>query len=161
MLHVLGRSVGLNVQGLEVPISTLGHLTDDQGHWACLVHLADGRVAIADATGILADNVFVSKPFAFAETYRKADYWELRDIHNPLRLHALVQPLDNDGLVQESFYRAAKWMKSGNPKLTDGLLTEAIRRNPKCATFYSTRGCNYATWGDKDRAAADYRGDST
>jgi len=154
---VLGRSIGLEVQGLDVPITGEGPVTDDQGHWACLIRLADGRVAIADPTGTLGIGVFVSNPFTFADLYRKkADYWELKDVSNPLGLHRLVQPLDDDGLVGGILTcGAGKWLKSGNPKFANSLVTEAIRRNPNSPQSYLCRAETKAALGHSDLAIAD------
>ena len=80
LFDVLGRSIGLDAEVLDIPVMACGQSIDDQGHMACLVRLADGQAAIADVTGDLGGEVLISGPFRFAETYgEKGSYWELKD----------------------------------------------------------------------------------
>ncbi len=158
MFDVLGRSIGLDVQGLDVPVVASGHTVDDQGHMACLIHLADGKVAIVDATGSLGRGALVSKPFQFAETYReKVSYWELKDAPNQLGLHPLVLPLDNNGFVADILLcRATTLRAKGNLKLGECMAAEAIRRNPRSGAAYEDQGMIHEDSGDHDRAIADF-----
>ena len=130
MFNVLGRSIGLDVQGLDVPITNSGPTIDDGGHAACLIHLADGRVAIVDAAG-----PFVSKPFQFAETYEeKGTYWQVKDARNPLSLHRVVQPLDDNGLVAVILLsRASTALEKGDANRAYAMVAEVLCRNPKSA----------------------------
>ena len=158
VFNVLGRSIGLDVQGLDIPITASGQTTDDCGHLACLIRLTDGRAAIIDVTGNLAGDAVVSKPFRFTETYReKGSCWELKDPRNPLGLHPLVQPLDSGGLVAEIFLcRATDWCQKGDPERARAMTCEAIRRNPKNAWAYEVQAWYHEHSGDHDRAIADY-----
>ena len=92
MFNVLGRSIGLDVQGLDVPISAYGQTVDNTGHLACMIHLVDGRAAIVDGdTRSSAGGASVSRPFEFTKTYHaKGSYWELnKDARNSSGLHLL------------------------------------------------------------------------
>ncbi len=158
MLTVLGRSVGLNIQGLDVPITADGPNFKDQGHLACLIHLADGRVAIADATQGLGQGAMVSKPFRFTENYvGKGSYWELKDARNPLGLHVLVRPLDNSGLVANILeFRAITFYQNGDLKIAQSIFSEAIQRNPRSACVNLAQGAIHEVSGHRDLAIADY-----
>jgi tetratricopeptide (TPR) repeat protein len=158
LFHVLGRAVGLDVQGLEVPAIARGRTVDARGHLADVVHLADGRAAIADATGSLGHNCLVSKSFRFAEAYcRRGTYWELKDAGNPLGLHRLVQPLDTDGLVAEILLcRAIVLRDKGETERAQSLVSEALRRNPNTGWGYEIQGWIHEESGEHDSAIADF-----
>ncbi len=158
VFNVLGRSIGLDVQGLDVPITAAGRSIDDHGHLACLIQLADGRAAIVDVTGGLGQGDSVSKPFQFGETYReKGSYWELKDARNLLGLHPLVQPLDNDGIVSGIiFCRSAQFCAKGDSRRALAMTAEAVRRNPRGAWAYVVQGMIHDSSGEHDRAIADF-----
>ena len=158
MFTVLGRSIGLDVQAIDVPITAGGPTIDARRHMACLVHFADGRAAIVDAIGSPGHDVLVSKPFQFAETYRRrGSYWELKDPRNPFALHLLVQPLAHGAVIAEILLcRAGQWRAKGDLKRAQAMVAEVIRRNPGNAAAYYERGHIHEVLGEHDRAIADY-----
>jgi tetratricopeptide (TPR) repeat protein len=158
VFDVLGRAIGLEVQGLEVPLSACGNTVDGNRHMACLVRLADGRSVIADAANVLGHNSLVSKPFTLTETYRReGSYWRLNDARKSPGLHQVIQPVDNQGFVAEILVSRAVAASTGNDsERARSLADDAVRRNPKDAHILTMRGMILAKAGEKERAIADF-----
>ncbi len=158
MCNILGRSIGLDVQGLDVPIMASGQTVDDRGHLACLIHLADEQAAIVDVTGNLGCAALVSAPFRFTENYcEKGCYWELKDHRNPLGLHPLVLPLNYSDLVSVLLAsRSIECREKGDPKRARAMAAESMRRGPTDAWAYELQGRIHEDSGEYDRAIADF-----
>lgn len=148
LFYVLGISVGLRLDAINVPELAMGKLTD---HVACIVGLADGGTLMVDLTR------FVSKRFVIEEEFTQAgDYWELKDGDNPLEIHRKIQIIDKNGLV------AVIHIKRGNAyyessKLSSAILeySKAIKLNPKYAEAYINRGFAFAKLGQPKKAIPD------
>ena len=144
MFSILGRSIGLDVQGLDVPIAVGAPPIDGSGHMACLVNFADGRKAIGDASV-----PYVSKPFDFKGTYReKGSYWELKDVGNPSGVYALIQPLDDAGIVSDVLYcRSLKCIKCSDLERAKAMVAGAASpKSKECVSLCQSRRIIYGFW---------------
>ena len=117
LFYILGNSMGLTVQAIEVLEHSNGQMPAEMGHVACEVGLHNDKAMQVDLT--LRD--CVSKVFLFTEEYDKeGNYWELKDKNNRLNIHPKIQLLDKNGLL------AGIYSNRGTVDGKSGKLTEAI-----------------------------------
>jgi tetratricopeptide (TPR) repeat protein len=160
MLHVvLGRALGLHVDGLFVEVAADGPSPDGSSHAACIVTLSDGDVIMADPTGGgLGYQSLVSKAFRFDAVFRPlGNCWELKDKSNPLGLYQVVQREDTSGLIAMLYdIQAEDQRNKGNAAEAARLCDVAIARSPKLAYSYLCRGLLLADARQFDKAVSDF-----
>ncbi len=159
LYFVLGRALGLRVEGLIVDVLADGPPPDGEGHAACLVTLSDGDVIIVDPTCAgLGHRSLVSKAFRFDLAFCPlGNCSELIDKSNPLGLYQVVQREGTSGLVAMLYAsRAVDQKKKGNATEAARWCSEAIARNPNCARSYGFRGDLLADAGQFDKAIWEY-----
>jgi tetratricopeptide (TPR) repeat protein len=154
LVYIVGNSVGLSVQAIEVVELMTGLLPPEAGHIASIVSLTDGRTMMVD----LVASGFISKPFIIEEEFAKiGNYWELKDKTNPLGIHRRIQILDRNGLIADIYSNRGN-VYSDLGQLTQAIsdYTKAIELNPKLAEAYSNRGTAYDKLGEYTQAISDY-----
>ena len=152
-VYIVGNSVGLSVQAIEVVELMTGLLPAGAGHRASIVSLTDGRAIMVD----LVIGGFVSKSFKIEEEFAKVgNYWELKDKTNPLGIHRRIQILDRNGLIASIYSnRGVAYAKLGQHTQAISDYTKTIEFNPKFAETYYNRGVAYATLGKPEEAKND------
>lgn len=154
LFYILGNSMGLTIQVIDVAENSKGLKLAGSSHVACAVGLHNGKAIQVDLT--LRD--CVSKAFIFTEEYGKdGNYWELKDKKNRLNIHPRIQLLDKNGLI------AWICINRGNTYRNSDILTEAmsdfnkaIELNPKNVYAYINRGVVYYGLGKYTDAISDY-----
>lgn len=96
LVYILGNSIGLSVEAIDVEEPMIGAFLPEVGHIAGIVSLTDGKMMIVD----LVPGAFVSKPFIIEKEFAKVgSYWELKDRDNPSGIHRRIQIFDKNGLI--------------------------------------------------------------
>ncbi len=153
LFYIVGNSLGLAVEIVDVIERATGSSPVEGGHVACLVGLSDTKIIMVDLT-----YHFVSKPFVFKEEFDEiGNYWEIRDKNNPLGIPRRIQIWDRNGILAGIYHcRGFEFLESG--KYTEAIseYTKSIKINPKCAVTYINRGSAYANLGRYNEAISDY-----
>ncbi|MGA2062516.1 MAG: tetratricopeptide repeat protein [Thermoguttaceae bacterium] len=153
LFYILGNSMGLAIQAVDVLERSKGQLPDRMGHVACEVGLHNNKTMQVDLT--LRD--CVSKEFLLADAYANVgDNWELNDKNNPLNIHPKIKLLDKNGLLAGIYStRGTVYIKSG--KLTEAIsvCTKAIELNPNSAMAYCNRANALGNSGKLSDAISD------
>jgi tetratricopeptide (TPR) repeat protein len=153
LFYILGNSMGLTIQAIDVVERSNGQLPERVGHVACVVGLHNDKAMQVDLT--LRD--CVSRTFLFTEEYANVgNDWELKDKKNLLNIHPKIQQLDKNGLVAGIYSsRGSVYGQSG--KLTEAIsdCTKAIELNPKSAVAYCNRANAYSKLGKLSEAISD------
>jgi tetratricopeptide (TPR) repeat protein len=154
LFYILGNSMGLTIQAINVVDHSQGPMPAGTRHAACAVGLHNGKAMQVDLTF----NDGASKSYIFTEEYGKVgNYWELKDKKSRLNIHKRIQLLDKNGLVAIICYnRGTIYSKSG--KLTEAIsdFNKAIELNPKDAVAYNNRGNAYGKSGKLTEAILDF-----
>jgi tetratricopeptide (TPR) repeat protein len=153
LFYILGNSIGLRIQAIEVLERSNGQMPAQVGHVACTVDLHDDKAMQIDLT--LKD--CVSKVFSLAEEYAKAgNDWELKDKNNPLNIHLKIQILDNNGLLA-GIFSSRGTVNGQSGKFAEAIsdCTKAIKLNPKSAMSYCNRANSYGRLGKSTQAISD------
>lgn len=153
LFFVLGSSIGLKVEGINVEEDTRGQMAGI-GHVACIVDLRNGKTVQVDLT--LKDTV--SKEFVFSNEYQKEGaYWRLKDKKNPFHIHPTIQRLKQQHLI------AVIHSSRGDERLSSGKFaeavsdcTKAIELNPTFAAAYINRGNAHYGLGKEPEAISDF-----
>jgi len=153
LVYILGSSVGLSVEAIDVEKPFNGVLITGRGHIAGIVNLTDGKMMMVD----LIPGSFVSKPFIIEKEYTKVgNYWELKDEDNPLGIHRRIQIFDRNGLIAAIYYnRGVAYGNLGQHNQAISDFTRAIELNPEFALAYNNRGVAYAWLGEFAQAKKD------
>src|SRR3989304_849479 len=153
LFYILGNSLELKVEVLDVLALANNSLPVNSRHMACLVTLTGNNVIMVDLT-----NGFVSMPFGLEEEFDKVgNYWELKNQNNRLGIHRRIQIWDRNGVVATIYYcKALVCYISGRFPEALSFLTKAIELNPKCAFSYIMRGNSYSQIGRYTEAISDY-----
>jgi tetratricopeptide (TPR) repeat protein len=153
LFYVLGNSMGLKTQAIEVLEHSNLQMPERVGHVVCIASLHNDKSMQVDLT--LRD--CVSKEYSFTEQYaNEGNGWELKDKNNPLKIHPRIQQLDKNGLV------AGIYSNRGSVDVQTGKLAEAIsdctralELNPKSAMTYCNRANAYSRSGKLTEAISD------
>ena len=101
LFYILGNSMGLTVQAIDVWERFNAPRLAGQGHVACIVVLHNGQAMQVDLTL----RNCTSKVFMLTEEYDKeGNHWQLKDKNNRLNIHPRIQLLDSNGLVAAIYY---------------------------------------------------------
>ncbi len=154
LLYVLGNSIGLSVESVNVAELKTGTLPIGSAHVAGIVNLTDGRIMMAD----LVRGGFVSMPFVIEDEFAKAgNYWELRGEGGFLGVDRKIQILDHSGLVAYIYNeRAAVYNRQGRHTEALFCLNKAIEHHPNYADAYLNRGIAYRSLGRFNEAIFSY-----
>ncbi len=149
MVYILGNSLGLLVEGVDVDLKELkgalrtriadrGDAIENRWHVATLVHLSNTTIVIVDAAlGV------ISRPFTFEEEYGQVgNYWELKNKMNPTLVHGRIR---TRSLLSCLYWNRAEVHVNLNQyaqAISD--CTKAIELDPKDALAYYNRGIAYA-----------------
>ena len=155
MFYILGGSVGLSVEALELSYPIPGRQPANEDDTACIVRLADTRVVTVDP----AFEPMVSKPFELGSAYRQVGhYLELADAGNRPGMHRRTRCLDKKGLVSRIC------TSRGSVASVAGRYAEALQYHgralaldPASAAAYRARGCTLRGLGKFDEAMADFK----
>ena len=150
LFYILGNSMGLTIQAINVLEHSKGQMPAGWSHVACAIGLHNGKAMQVDLT--LRD--CVSRAFLFTEEYGKSgNYWEFKDKNNRLDIHPRIQLLDKNALAAHIYCnRGNTFGKAG--KLIEAIsdFNKAIELNPKYAQAYCNRGQAYTDSGKADKA---------
>jgi len=155
LVYIIGNSVGLSVQAIDVVELMTGLLPPiEAGHIASIVSLTDGRTMMLD----LVIGGFISKPFIIEEEFTKfGNYWELKDKTNPLGIHRRIQILYRNEVIAGRYNsRGIAYGKLGQFPQAISDFNRAIELNPKYALAYCNRGHAYDGLGQLTQAISDY-----
>jgi tetratricopeptide (TPR) repeat protein len=153
LYYILGNSIGLKTEGLNVLKLRTGSLPTMVGHTACLVDLNDGTVIMVDLAYKIFSNAFTFKD-EFAET---GNIWELKDNNNPLRIHKRIQLCDRSGFAAFlHICQGNEYSKSGKNIEAIKEYTKAIELFPKSDHAYIYRGHEYDTLNKTMESISDY-----
>jgi tetratricopeptide (TPR) repeat protein len=186
LFYIVGRTLELSIQVIEVRGLGNHSLAFNETHSACLVTLEDGTAEIVDNSN------YVSKPFVFDNLFiMDGHYWELRDKAHPLVRQERIQVWDTNGVkagilsakgnecvdakrFEEAIthyneaaalnpYSDVVFHNRGNAyytqqKYSDAIpdFEKAIALNPKDAMNHSSRGDAYSAIGKNEEAMVDY-----
>jgi len=153
LFYILGNSIGLAVQAVDVLERSQGQMPDRMMHVACEVELHDDETMQVDLTS----RDCVSKEFSLADAYtRVGDTWQLNDKDNPLKIHPKIKPLDKTGLMVIILTsRGAYYIMSGRPKDAVAVCTKAIELDPNSAATYCNRANALSNLGKSSEALSD------
>jgi tetratricopeptide (TPR) repeat protein len=153
MFYILGDSVGLAVQPVDVLERAKGQLPERVLHVACEVKLHNDKTMQVDLT--LKD--CVSKQFVLADAYTNAgDNWVLNDKNNPLNIHPKIKLLDKNHLLATIFgSRGTYYILSGKPKDAVAACTRALDLDPNSAPAYCNRANALSNLGKVNEAISD------
>ena len=154
LVYILGNSIGLSVEAIDVEEPMTGAFLPEVGHIAGIVSLTDGKMMIVD----LVPGAFVSKPFIIGKEFAKVgNYWELKDRDNPLGIHRRIQIFDKNGLIADIYNsRGNAYYNLGQYPKAISEYTKAIELDPKHAKAYCHRGVVYRKLGKLDQAISEY-----
>lgn len=154
LVYILGNSIGLSVEAIDVEKPMTGALPVGIGNIAGIVSLTDGKMMMVD----LVPGGFVSKPFIIKKEFAKVgNYWELKDEDNPLGIHRRIQIFDRNGLIAAIYNeRGVIYGKSGQYQKAISYLVKAIELNLRYAMAYYNRGNAYLKLGQYNQAISDY-----
>jgi tetratricopeptide (TPR) repeat protein len=154
LVCLLGNSIGLSVEAIDVEKPMTGAFPAEPAHTASIVSLTDGKMMMVD----LVPAGFVSKPFIIKKEFAKVgNYWELKDEDNPLGIHRRIQIFDRNGLIAAIYNeRGVIYGKSGQYQKAISYLAKAIELNPKYALAYYNRGTANHKLGQYTQAISDY-----
>ena len=153
LLIVLGTSIGLSVEALDVKEARSGALPPGKAHMASVVGLSDGKVVMVDPM-----LRFVSRPFVFQDQFtRSGRYWQLIDRTNRLALHPVIRVFGRDSLVA-CLYNNRGFTANGLGRYAEAITdcTKAIALEPGIAETHTIRGRAYSGVGQYDKAIADF-----
>jgi tetratricopeptide (TPR) repeat protein len=157
LVYILGNSVGLSVEAIDVgkPITSI--LTPGWGHIASIVSLTDGKMMMVD----FIPGSFVSKPFIIEKEFTKVgNYWELKDKDNPLGIHRRIQILDTNMLIATIYNEwGVTYSEVELYQKAISCFDKAIELNPKYDFAYYNRETVYRKLGKLDQAISDYNRD--
>lgn len=155
MFYILGRSVGLSVEALELSYPIPGRQPGNEGDTACVVRLADAKVVIAD----VAFEPMVSKPFELGSAYRQVgNYLELAAAGNVASMHRRIRLLDKSGLVSRICTSRGNFASSaGRHAQALQYHAKALALDPVSAGAYRARGCTLRDLGKYAEAMADFK----
>ena len=153
LVYILGISIGLSVEAIDVEKPITDILTPGWGHIATIVSLTNGKMMMVD----FIPGIFVSKPFIIEKEFTKVgNYWELKDKNNPLGIHRKIQILDTNMLIAAIYYnRGVAYGNLGQHNQAISDFTRAIELNPEFALAYNNRGVAYAWLGEFAQAKKD------
>jgi tetratricopeptide (TPR) repeat protein len=154
LVYILGNSIGLSVEAIDVEEPMTGAFLPEVGHTAGIVSLTDGKMMIVD----LVPGAFVSKPFIIEKEFVKVgNYWELKGRDNPLGIHRRIQIFDKNGLIAAIYNnRGNAYYNLGQYSQAISDYTRAIELNPEYAKAYCHRGVVYRKLGNLDQAISEY-----
>lgn len=154
LVYILGISIGLSVEAIDVEKPFKGVLITGWGHIASIVNLTDGKIMMVD----LIPGSFISKPFILEKEYAKdGNYWELKDKDNPLGIHRKFQILDRYMLIAAIYNgRGVVYCESEQYQKAFSCFDKAIKLNPKYACAYINRGTVYYDLGQYAQATSDF-----
>jgi tetratricopeptide (TPR) repeat protein len=154
LVYILGNSVGLSFEVIDVEKPFNGVLITGWGHIASIVNLADGKMIMVD----LIPGSFISKTFILEKEYSKdGNYWELKDNDNPLGIHRKFQIFDRYMLIATIYCeRAIVYCNSEQYQKAFSFFEKAIKLNPKHTSAYINRGTAYIDLGQYDQAILDF-----
>ena len=154
LVYILGSSVGLSVEAINVEKPFNGVLVTGWSHMANIVNLSDGKIMMVD---LLPSN-FVSKPFIIEKEFTKVgNYWELKDKNNPLGIHRKIQILDINMLIAVIYSeRGITYVKSKQYQKAFLCFDKAIEIDPECVMAYNNRGTVCIDLGQYDQAILDF-----
>jgi len=149
LLYVLGKTVGLSVE----PIEVLGASDIKEGHVTGLIGLSDERKVMVELTSTPA---FTTQAFKLEEEYKTmGNYLELLDDDSMIP-HTRIRRLDKDGLMASVFIsRGKNYDSSGEYLRTIAEINVAVELDPKYALAYNNRGIAYHRLGYLYDALAD------
>jgi len=170
LFHILGNAIGLSVGGVETEVmrfESRGPLpgsesTTINGHEACVVHYANGTLALVDLTE--SPSRVMSKPFVLEEFFQVADgYWQRKRGDTPaawpqaLATARRVDLRDARGLLADLCNnRGTVLRNSGRNLEAISEHNKAIALNPKYSAAYNNRGAAYLGMGRQAEALRDY-----
>ena len=154
LVYILGNSVGLSVEAIDVEKPITGTLTPGLGHIAGIVSLTDGKMMMVD----LIPGSFVSIPFIIEKEFTKVgNYWELKDKDNPLGIHRRIQIFDRNMLIAAIYNeRGVTYSESEQYQKAISYFAKAIELNPNLAMAYYNRGTTYYDLGQYPKAISDF-----
>ena len=154
VFYIMGNSVGLTVQGINIEEPSRGPMPSKADRVACEVGLNNGKAMQVDLT--LKENI--SKEFKFTEEYgREGIYWKLKQENKSSPMHPLVQLLDNKGFVAAIYNnRGIASFQSDNFSEAISDYDKAIDLNPRYAEAFYNRGKANAGLGKLSEAFSDY-----
>jgi len=154
LVYILGNSVGLSVEAIDVEKPITGILTLGWGHIATIVSLTNGKMMMVD----FIPGIFVSKPFIIEKEFTKVgNYWELKDKNNPLGIHRKIRILDTNMLIATIYNEwGVTYSKVELDQKAIPYFDKAIELNPKYVFAYNNRGTAYVDLGQYDQAILDF-----
>jgi tetratricopeptide (TPR) repeat protein len=153
LFYILGNSMGLAIQAIDVVELSKGHLPARMGHVACAVGLHNNKTMQVDLTS----RDCVSKEFILADAYaNEGDDWVLNDKNNPLNIHPRIKLLDKNGLLSGiNSSRGTVYIKAGKSTEAVAVCTRAIELNPNSAMAYCNRANALGNLGKFTEAVSD------
>ena len=173
LFTILGTSLGLSVQPIEVEELAGGSIPLGGGHVACLVHWADDRSVIVDiamgfrfqeerpfliGTYTWVSNEPISRSFVLGESFGKVGHsWQIKDITNPLNLHRKIRVVASKGLLAGLYNnRAGHFRREKKNKEALTVITRAVELDPWLTLARTNRGEINHELQNYAEAIADY-----
>lgn len=169
LFHILGNAIGLSVKAVETEVTRFdspgplpgSESTTINGHEACVVHYANGTLALVDLTEL--PSRVMSKPFVLEEYFQVAgSYWQRQRRAAPpawpgaLATARRVDLRDARGLLADLHNnRGTVLRNSGRNREAIVEYNQAIALNPEYSAAYNNRSAAYLGMGRPAEALRD------
>ena len=149
VFFVVGRSVGLKVEGLDIQVPEwIRSVPPWVSHVACLVSLRDGRLMLVDIFG-------TTEPLVMGTHYETAGLWhEAREGTELPELFTLIRMTGPDGVAASLLNSRGNRRESEHAAIQD--YTQAILLDPGDSSAYVNRGNAYCNLGRLAEAIRDH-----